>query len=451
MDTTLDDEMYERVQRYIDTFKDTARFVYPHIYKPFPWQRDWLNDKHHERLLVGSRQIGKSMTIGWEKLLWGIEEPHTTVLFIAPSQGQAVNILHYVHHFSRYIPKGNSESTMKLELWNGSMFKALPNSPSTIRGESGHVVLDEFAHFPNDREIKTVINPMTSRGFRTDELSTPFGARGEFYDDFKDGFPYDRPEPGKSWSVHIVPWWMSPLHDMKKLIRDRIRLGDEIFSQEYECEFLTESGRVFSYEFLFEHSKYYNYNGSVEIPWRPTVQVYRGVDYGWVLDRTIIIDLYRPSPGEPFRIGAKYVLSKITPSDQKKFILNTSENVVLTAFDFTGGGRPVCEDLQKDGLNVLPINFSNPMKDTLISNFRNGLANGDIVLPSNDHELLSELHSIERSISEKGHVMYRGGKSGQKHHADEAWAVMMAYYAVRTRPFSDDDYIGIVEGESIVL
>lgn len=449
-DTTVEETIYERVSRYISTLKDTQRMVEPHIYKPFPWQREWLNDRHQNRLLVGSRQIGKSMTIAWEKLLWGLEEPHTKILFIAPSQGQSINILQYVKHFSRFIPKGEHDSSMKIDLWNGSLFMALPNSLSNIRGHSGHVVLDEFAHFPNDSEIKTVTNPMTSRGFRTDELSTPFGARGEFYNDYLDSFDHNEPSNGKMWSRHVVPWWKSPLHDIQSLIRDRIRLGEEIFNQEYCCEFLSESGRVFGYDFLLAHSRNYPYNGDAEMPWKPDVMVYRGCDYGFVMDRSIVIDIYRPKPDAPFQIGAKYVFNHIKPSEQLDFLEKYDDNVVLTAFDATGPGRPLVEDLKSRGVNVLPIQFSNPMKDMLINNLRNGLANGDIVLPANDHHLLSELHSITREITDKGHVRYEGEKRG-KHHADEAWALMMAYYAVRAKPFSDDDFGGIILGESIVI
>src|SRR5260221_14587680 len=78
------------------------------------------------------------------------------------------------------------KSVLQLELESGSRIIALPGKEGTIRGYSGAglILIDEAARLPE--ETYQAVKPMlaVSRG-RLIALSTPFGTRGWWYEEWR--------------------------------------------------------------------------------------------------------------------------------------------------------------------------------------------------------------------------------------------------------------------------
>jgi hypothetical protein len=82
-------------------------------------------------------------------------------------------------------------SALRLTLANGSRIVALPGSEATVRGYSGAalLVVDEASRVADD--LYFAIRPMLAvSGGRLVALTTPYGKRGWFYDEWTSARPW---------------------------------------------------------------------------------------------------------------------------------------------------------------------------------------------------------------------------------------------------------------------
>src|SRR5262249_15781733 len=122
---------------------------------------------------------------------------------------------------------------------NGSRVVSLPGDPASIRGYSRvhTIIIDECAQV--DEQLPGTLLPMlaTSKG-RCICGSTPFGRRGFFYEQYRNGAPiFDR---------HVARASECPRYDAEFVQQSRRLLGDRWCDQEFECEFVDAVGAVFS-------------------------------------------------------------------------------------------------------------------------------------------------------------------------------------------------------------
>jgi phage FluMu gp28-like protein len=167
------------------------------------------------------------------------------VLLIAPSQRQSAELhrkVLEVYHALSDVPKIVQESTMRLELANGSRIVALPGTEGTIRGYSGAktIIIDEASRV--DDALFAAVRPMlaTTQG-RFVALTTPYGKRGWFYEAFAHGDGWERTLITANDCPRIDAQWLS---DERRLI------GDWQFRQEYMCEFVDTDEQFFSSELI---------------------------------------------------------------------------------------------------------------------------------------------------------------------------------------------------------
>ncbi len=122
-----------------------------------------------------------------------------------------------------------AETALTMELANGSRIIALPGEEGTIRGYSGVslLVIDEAARVPDGLYFS--VRPMlaVSRGLLV-ALSTPFGRRGWFYDEWRSCNPWDRVRVTAAECPRITAEFLA---------EERAVLGEHWFSQEYELVF----------------------------------------------------------------------------------------------------------------------------------------------------------------------------------------------------------------------
>ena len=164
--------------------------------EPDPWQVDVLRSQASRLALLCSRQAGKSTVSAALALATAIQEPGSLVLLLSPSLRQSSELFRKVmdHYRNLQAPvPSQAESALRLELTNGSRLVSLPGTEGTVRGYSGVklLVVDEASRVQN--ELYYAVRPMLAvSGGRFIALSTPFGKRGWFYQEYTEGEGWKR-------------------------------------------------------------------------------------------------------------------------------------------------------------------------------------------------------------------------------------------------------------------
>ena len=160
---------------------------------------------------------------------------------LSPSQRQSAEIFRKAstlfHEIDRPV-MAVQESALKLELAHGSRIVALPGKEQTVRGFSGVdlLVVDEAARVADD--LYRAVRPMLAvSGGRLVALSTPFGKRGWFYQEWTEG---------SGWHRFTVTGRDCPRISASFMDEERRALGDRWFRQEYLCSFEETEGAVFA-------------------------------------------------------------------------------------------------------------------------------------------------------------------------------------------------------------
>lgn len=213
---------------------------------PDPWQVDLLQSDWQRALLLCSRQAGKSTVTGALATHTAQYQPGSLILLMAAALRQAQELFRKVRAFYHALPNRVAiaqESALQLELVNGSRILALPGKEATIRGYSGVnlLVVDEAARVPD--ELYYSVRPMLAvSGGRLICLSTPFGKRGFFHDEWESG--------SEDWHRTKITAYDVPRISHAFLEEERAALGTFWFEQEYMCIFKDTVDQVFSYDLI---------------------------------------------------------------------------------------------------------------------------------------------------------------------------------------------------------
>ena len=211
--------------------------------EPDAWQAQLLRSASRQIMLNCSRQAGKSTSTALLALHTALYQPEALILLLAPALRQSQELFRKVKQFAGVLDIPNeaieAESSLRIELVSGARIETLPGKEGTIRGFSAVslLVVDEASRVPD--ELYRAVRPMlaVSQG-RVVLLSSPFGKRGFFYEEWSHG--------GASWERIEVPATACPRIPPAFLEEERRALGEWWFSQEYMCQFRDTTDQVFS-------------------------------------------------------------------------------------------------------------------------------------------------------------------------------------------------------------
>jgi Terminase large subunit, T4likevirus-type, N-terminal len=223
---------------------DPALIMQTAGWTPDLWQAELLRGRYHRAMLNCSRQIGKSTTVGSEAMNEALFYEDSLTLIVSPSERQSKEMLRVCKHVRDALGvsvKPDKESTTHMEFPWGSRIVALPSKEQNLRGLAGVdlLIVDEASRVPDD--LYKAIRPMLAvSGGRLFLLSTPFGKRGFFYEEWENG--------GPGWKRISVRADQCPRIAPSFLEEERRSLGPVFFRQEYMCEFAEMTNSVFSFE-----------------------------------------------------------------------------------------------------------------------------------------------------------------------------------------------------------
>ena len=212
---------------------------------PDPWQRDLLSSSSDRVLLNCCRQSGKSTMTSIVALHWALYHPGSLILCLAPALRQSQELFGKVLGFYRDLGRpvsSQAERKLSLDLENGSRIVTLPGSEKTIRGFSGAalLILDEAARV--DDGLYFAVRPMLAvSGGALMMLSTPYGKRGVFFEEWISG---------AGWEHYEVPAGQCPRISEEFLDEERASVPPFIFRQEYECSFEETEDQVFTTDMI---------------------------------------------------------------------------------------------------------------------------------------------------------------------------------------------------------
>jgi hypothetical protein len=210
---------------------------------PDPWQTTLLRTTPARTLLLCSRQAGKSTVAAALALRTALLVPGSLVLLLSPTLRQSGElfrdkVLRLYHALGKPVASTRLTALM-LELANGSRIVSLPGEEGTIRGYSGValLVIDEAARVTD--ELYAAVRPMlaVSRG-RLVALSTPFGKRGWFFEEW---------QGANDWERVRITAEQCPRITADFLEGERQALGPRWYRQEYECSFEEAVDAFFSH------------------------------------------------------------------------------------------------------------------------------------------------------------------------------------------------------------
>jgi hypothetical protein len=211
---------------------------------PDNWQGELLRSASDRVLLNCCRQSGKSTLAAVVALHRSLYYPGSLVLCLAPSERQSKELFGKIAGFYRRLHAAAPESDRKLGmvLPNGSRVEALPGSEKTVRGFSGVdlLILDEAARV--DDALYYTVRPMLAvSGGSLMMLSTPYGKRGVFFEEWTEG---------EGWERFEVTAHECPRIPANFIERERAGMPEWWFAQEYLCEFRETEDQIFGHEMI---------------------------------------------------------------------------------------------------------------------------------------------------------------------------------------------------------
>ncbi len=209
--------------------------------EPDPWQAEVLRSDCDRRLLLCCRQAGKSSVASAMALRTAFFTPDALVLLLSPSLRQSGELFRKVTLLYERLGRpveAVSESSLQMQLSNGARIVSLPGTEETIRGYSGAslLIIDEASRV--SEALYFSVRPMlaVSQGGLVC-LSTPFGKRGFFYEEWT----------GENrWQRTKVKATDCPRIPAEFLEEERRALGERWFNQEYMVSFEDAIDAVFS-------------------------------------------------------------------------------------------------------------------------------------------------------------------------------------------------------------
>ncbi len=398
----------------------------------YDYQKDlfWRLEGNQFNVIDKSRQIGISFFYAGYTLLKAMSGEKC--LIASSSEKQAKRVMLYIEqwlgglqeYFSGIDNLILEQNKTTIRFKGGGEVHALPNSPSTIRGNpANRIFFDEFAHFLHGTDALAweALLPSISRGEKKSVCvnSTPFGEAGMFYEMYSDR--------GKFPDFKPVFYHHSECPDIQIELIKR-NMDGMSFQQEFEGVFIGDLNTYYPFEIMKKcvnpDMEYESNLAKLDYP------LYVGIDLGRRVDFTAISVL--ADTGGKLKFLYKIVLKTM---EEKKWenqyaVIRSilSHPRVMRAYIDAGFGQELVEKMQMEFNSVVPFTFTNENKAEMHPLFRKRMENQGIEMPD-DMEIMGSLHLIRRTQSGNGVVYGSDKRTDELGHSDLAVSLILANYA----------------------
>jgi phage FluMu gp28-like protein len=434
----------------------------------YPLQRKFVDDRSQYKIAVTTRQWGKSTCTSGEAVHDALTDPGTKWVCMSAGERQSVEWLSKAKEWLAAYKMGIEDiaedrgglaegllRSSEIVLANGSRIIAIPANPSTARGYSANIILDEFAYQEDPDAIWGAMFPSTTNklagtfldrwralvaGESTDirrhlklRVVSTFNGRGNKFFNMVD----KASENG--YTVHKVT-----IHDAiadgmpLDAVKLKAALDDaDIWAQEYECEPMDSSAVLLPYDLLAtceapEATSEIEPNFWVESQYR---SLYMGVDFarkrhlsvGWTVEKI----------GDLRATREVLEMRDMSTPDQARLLSPRIAACRKVSVDYTGPGIGLGDMLVEEFGEWDPanhsygkielVNFSANRKVMLFAALRPAFERKTILIPIK-REIREDLHGIHRVVSGNGAITYRAAQTDDGH-SDRGTALALALSA----------------------
>jgi phage FluMu gp28-like protein len=407
----------------------------------YPYQRRYLADSSRFKGGLWSRQTGKTFTTTLEAVLdvldaesqgrtsrWTILSVSRDRALDAMDSGVKLHLRAIGAAFEALdVPFAADELAHMVRIGTrGSYIRAVASKPSTARGMSDNLILDEFAHHQDNRAIWTALLPVVSRpDLKLRVISTPNGRGDKFYEIMT--------APDSIFSRHVVTIYDAVADGLPRNVEElRRAMADPVaWAQEFECQFVDEATAWLTYDLI----------DGCEDPAAPGEYqggpCYVGMDFAARGDLTVIAVLEE--------VGDVLWLRELVTLRATSFAQQLAEldrimreyRVIRAALDQTGMGEmPVQEAQRRHGqYRVEGVLFSPARKLDMATALKERMEDKRLRLPVGDQPLRADLHSVQRVAGPNGAPRLVAERT-EAGHADRFWALALACSAAAQPRFA---------------
>lgn len=405
----------------------------------YSYQRKYLQDKSRFKVGMFSRQTGKTFTTTLEAVLDCLEAEAQgrvskwTILSVSEPRAKDalddgvklhLNAMRTAFEYLE-VPFNADEKSYEVRFPGGSRIRAIASKPSTARGMSENLILDEFAHHADNRAIWTALFPVISKpGLKLRVISTPNGKGEKFYE------LITAPEMAKTFSRHVVDIYQAVEDGLPRDIEElKAGINDpDAWAQEYECRFVDASTAWLTFDLIDSCE-----DDDAGIPeLYEGGYCYLGVDFGRKRDLTTlyIFELV----GDVLWMRESVELFRTPWHQQKEEIarLFKTYRILRAALDESGmGSEPVeWSQYQFGHSRVEGVYFTSTRKLDMATALKNRMQDRKVRLPRN-RDLRNDLHSVTKTIGPTGAPRLSAPRENGSH-ADRFWACALAVSAADT-------------------
>jgi len=211
-----------------------------------PWQQEVYQSDKRFKVIAAGRRTGKSRLAAWMLILYGLQANKGHVFYVAPTQGQARDIMwQTLLEVGHPVVASSHVNNLQIKLINGATISLKgADRPETMRGVSlAFLVMDEYA------DMKPEVWEQILRPALADQkgdalfIGTPMG-RNHFYDLFQ--FANISKDP--HWAGWHFTSYDNPLLDKEEIDAAKNSMSAFSFRQEFMASFEAQGSELFKEE-----------------------------------------------------------------------------------------------------------------------------------------------------------------------------------------------------------
>ena len=400
------------------------------------YQKDFIYDQSRFIAVLKSRQIGFSEALVQRACVEAITRNRRDCIFVSTNYTNAKELIRKASKWFEVMAildpdldvKVTKESAGRIELSNGSRLIAVPCKAAAIRGYSGSIYLDEVAFYENDMEIFKAVRPIldSKPSMSLVLISTPFGEQGLFW-------KATTGQLSSEWSVHKYDVFAAVRDGYNpEVLRVREEVPEEVWLQEYMCQFVVDGDRYFDHRTLkkaFTDRDSWPVNNGAQGVFKVL-----GIDVARSKDKTVIAELWVLGD-EVYVMDVEVLKRQGETMDHVEQFNRIKQRLIerpvdALAIDSRGEGSGLADFLSREfgSHRVGRVMPTAQFYDKWIPELRLRLSAGKFHMES-DPYVVGAFRQIKREISTSNNALYRIAESTieDKGHADEFMAILNAF------------------------
>lgn len=387
-----------------------------------PYQAKVWNSPERNKVLIIHRRAGKtSLAINW-LIYQAILNPKKIFWYLCPTIKQAKEIVWKAPEMLiKYLPPEavdkKNEVELTIYLKNGSQIHVKgADNPDSLRGTDPYgIIIDEYAQIKPQLYDEVLLPILGANGGWVWLIGTPKG-KNDFW------FKWQMAKITEGWQALQLRASESNILSEQVIAELKASMTERSFAQEFETEFLENSGQVFRR--ILENAR-----STIQEP-TATGEYVMGVDLARLQDWTVIKIIDTKRHIEVYHDRFNQVDWNLQAA-RIEAVARRYNNARIR-IDATGVGDPIVSALQSRGLGVDPYTITNSSKNNLITNLALKLEQDKIKILPDDHTV-TELQNFGYELSANNNVKY-GAPDGQ--HDDCVIALALACWELPEKPLN---------------